>query len=309
MEFMPNQLLHRLAEGVLLCDGGMGTQLMARGMKSGECSERWNVDRPGDVMSIHRAYVQAGCQLITTNTFGGTRASLARHGLDAQTRAINAAAVQLAREAAQDRALVLGNIGPFGDFLEPLGQTTPEQAFELFREQAAALCDAGAHAAIIETMSDPAEMTQAILAARQAGDWAVIATYAFCESGDGKFRTMMGTTVDEAMQAAIDAGADVVGANCGTGLDLSDYIRLARAIVDAAGSTPAVLQPNAGTPHQVDGETRYAATPMDMAGIVPVLLDAGLRIIGGCCGTTPEHLRAMSQALRAIGDGPGRQNS
>lgn len=306
---MSNRLLHRLSQGVLLCDGGMGTQLMARGMKSGECSERWNIDRPGDVMSIHRAYVQAGCQLITTNSFGGTRTSLAKHGLDAHVRAINAAAVQLALEAAQDQALVLGDIGPFGDFLEPMGDTTTEQAFELFRQQASALHDAGAHAVIIETMSDPAEMTQAIRAAKQVGDWSVIATYAFSESGDGKFRTMMGTTVDEAMKAAIDAGADVVGANCGTGLDLPDYIRLARAIVDAAGDTPTILQPNAGSPFQVEGVTRYPATPEEMAEIVPTLLEAGLRILGGCCGTTPDHLRAMAQAIQHHRTASRRQNS
>jgi 5-methyltetrahydrofolate--homocysteine methyltransferase len=294
---MNRDLLNLVREAPLLCDGGMGTQLMARGMKAGECSERWNVDRPSDVMAIHRSYIQAGCRLITTNTFGGTRTSLGKYGLDAQVRAINAAAVQLAREVAQDQVLVLGDMGPFGDFLEPMGDTTLEQARQLFAEQALALRSAGADAAIIETMSDPTEMSAAIAGARDAGDWPIIASYAFARSPDGTFRTMMGTSVSDAMKTAIDAGADIVGANCGTSLDLPDYIRLAETIAQSAGSTPTILQPNAGSPQQTDTGTHYAATPQDMADIVGALLATGLRILGGCCGTTPDHLLAMNERM------------
>jgi 5-methyltetrahydrofolate--homocysteine methyltransferase len=280
----------------LLCDGGMGTQLIAAGLAPGGCGEKWNIDRPEVIESVHRRYRSAGCELLTTNTFGGTRAPLELHGLAGEVRTLNQAAVQSARRAAGDTAWVLGDIGPFGGFLEPVGDATPDDVMTMFVEQVDALVG-GADALIIETMSDPTEMMLAIRAVRKVSELPIIATYAFSKSPGG-FRTMMGTPLPSAIQSAIDAGADVVGSNCGTGLDLQDYIRLAGELVAAAGTIPAILQPNAGSPRNENGQLIYDAKPADMAGIVGHLLSSGLRIVGGCCGTTPEHLAAMSQAMK-----------
>lgn len=291
-------LMHRLTLGPLLCDGAMGTQLMAAGLKPGEAAELWNVTRTADVEAIHRAYRDAGCEAITTNTFGGNTISLERHGLADRAAELNELAVRLARRAVGGNCHLLGDIGPTGEFLEPAGTATPQQLTQVFREQAMSLKRGGADAIIIETMSDPAEMRLAIEAAKSVSYWTVIATYAFsAPSADGVFRTMMGTNVDQAIKTAIDAGADIVGANCGSGLTLPQYVQLAKAIVKAAGKTPVIIQPNAGPPQTANGKTVHTATPADMAAIVRPLLDAGVQIIGGCCGTTPEHLKAMAAEM------------
>ncbi len=295
---MPRQpLLTALAARPLLCDGAMGTQLIASGLEPGECGERWNVDRPQAVQAIHQRYRDAGCDLLTTNSFGGTTHTLAGYGLEARAAELNTAAAQVARRAACEEAWVLGDIGPFGNFLVPVGEFQPEQVREFFTAQAAALAAGGADAIIIETMSDPVETSLAIAAARAATPLPIIATFSFSQAGS-QFRTLMGTTVEQAISAARDAGADVVGSNCGTSLSLEQYLRLAEQIVKAAGQTPVILQPNAGSPHDEGGRLTYSATPAQMARIIPALLSAGIRIIGGCCGTTPDHLRAMSQSLK-----------
>ncbi len=290
-----SEFLDRLNRGILTCDGAMGTQLMAAGLAPGGCGETWNIDRPDAVGDVHRRYRAAGCDCVTTNTFGGSSAALDRHGKSADVARLNAAGAAVARSAAPG-AIVLGDIGPFGGFLEPIGDTTESQAAEMFLAQAKALLEGGADAALVETMSDPAELAVAVRAARQAGDWAVIATYAFGRA-DGVFRTMMGTTVTDAVAAAIDAGADVVGTNCGTSLSLDDYADLAAELVAAAGSVPVIVQPNAGSPQTIDGKLVYAATPRQMADLARKLKSLGVALIGGCCGTTPEHLKAMVQAV------------
>lgn len=302
---MPRNLLDELNKRPLLCDGGMGTQLIAAGMQLGESAEAWNVNRTDAVRGIHERYRAAGCELITSNTFGGTAAALARHGLGEQVRALNEAGAKLAAEAAGEGAFVLGDIGPFGGFLEPLGETRPDELRAMFKEQAQALLAGGADVIVVETMSDPNEMACGIQAAKEAGaerdGVTVIATYAFERAQDGTFRTMMGVTVEAALKAAIEAGADVVGSNCGTSLDLDDYVDLARELVAAAGDVPVIIQPNAGSPIREGENIRYPATPEDMAKVVPRLLEIGVRIVGGCCGTTPDHLREMKKALESSG--------
>lgn len=292
-------LIQALSQSVLLCDGAMGTQLMAAGLPSGACGELWNVERPDAVAAIHRDYLDAGCDLIITNTFGGSSAALERHGLNRRARELNLAGARLARQAAGEQAWVLGDVGPFGGFLEPMGETTSDELLDMFTAQIEALLEGGADAIIIETMSDPQELAVAVQAVRKLTDKPVIASYAFSHSG-GVFRTMMGTCPADAIRLAIQAGADVVGANCGTSLSLDDYLRLADELLDAAGNRPVILQPNAGSPQSIGGKLRYPATPADMAAIVPQLVKLGVKIIGGCCGTTPQHLRAMSQALRSM---------
>jgi 5-methyltetrahydrofolate--homocysteine methyltransferase len=287
-------------ERPLCCDGAMGTQLFARGLGGGACGMVWNLDRPRDIQAIHQAYRDAGCELITTNSFGGSRYPLQLHGLAGRVAELNRAAAQAARAAAGDQAWVLADVGPCGDLLEPVGDITADELRDAFREQIAALLEGGADAVLVETMSDPAEAVVGVEAAKDCNASApVIVTFAFQKTAPGEFRTMMGTSVSEAMRRSLEAGADIVGANCGTGLSLKDYVDLARQLVAAAGETPVIVQPNAGSPRLENGRTIYDATPEDMAAAAAQLLSAGVRIAGGCCGTTPAHLAAMARALKA----------
>lgn len=293
-----NNLIEALAAGPLCGDGAMGTLLMARGMAGGSCGMAWNIDQPEDVIAIHRAYREAGSRLITTNSFGGSRFILALHGRAADVRDLNIAAAKVARTAAGDDAWVLGDVGPCGDFLEPVGDLTEDEVRDAFRDQIEGLIAGGADAILVETMSDPGEMILGIEAAHACDpNIPVIATYAFQKTADGGFRTMMGSTVADAIGKAVDAGAAVVGANCGSSLDLDDYVTLCKEIVVAGGPAHVIIQPNAGAPQQVGGQTVYLATPAQMADTARRLLDAGARIIGGCCGTTPEHLAAIAKAV------------
>lgn len=294
----PKNLLDELALRPVCGDGAMGTLLMARGMTSGACGMAWNIDRYDDVKAIHDAYRAAGSQLITTNSFGGSRFMLDLHGRAADVHALNLAAAQVARAAAGDDAWVLGDVGPCGDFIEPVGDLTEEEVREGFRNQITALLEGGADAILVETMSDPAEMVLGIEAALSCDpEVPVIATYAFQKTATGEFRTMMGTPVAEAISRAVEVGAKIVGANCGAALDLDDYVALCKEIVAAAGSAHVIIQPNAGAPRQVGGAALYLATPGQMAETATRLLESGARIVGGCCGTTPPHLAAIAKAL------------
>jgi 5-methyltetrahydrofolate--homocysteine methyltransferase len=303
MEMMNRKnLMEELAARPLCCDGAMGTLLMARGMAGGACGMAWNIDRPDDVKSIHAAYRTAGSRLITTNSFGGSRFVLEGHGRAADVRELNLAAARVARAAAGADAWVLGDVGPCGGFLEPVGDLTEDEVRDAFRVQIEALLEGGADAVLVETMSDPAEMVCGIEAALSCDpDVPVVATYAFQKTADGGFRTMMGTTVDEAIRRGVDAGAKIVGANCGSALDLNDYVSLCREISAAAGRAHVIIQPNAGAPQQVNGRTLYLATPEQMAETAVRLMDAGARIVGGCCGTTPAHIEAIARSVAARG--------
>jgi 5-methyltetrahydrofolate--homocysteine methyltransferase len=295
-------LMEELAARPICCDGAMGTLLMARGMTSGACGMAWNIDRPDDVKAIHAAYRAAGSRLITTNSFGGSRFVLEGHGRASDVRTLNLAAAKVARAAAGEDAWVLGDVGPCGDFLEPVGDLTEDEVRDAFREQIEALLEGGADAILVETMSDPAEMACGIEAALSCNpDIPVVATYAFQKTANGEFRTMMGTTVDEAIRRAVDAGAKIVGTNCGAALDLDDYVSLCGEIAAAAGSARVIIQPNAGAPQQVNGRTLYLATPDQMAATAERLMDAGAHIVGGCCGTTPAHIEAITRSVATRG--------
>jgi 5-methyltetrahydrofolate--homocysteine methyltransferase len=213
---------------------------------------------------------------------------------------LNRAAAQVARAAVGDEGWVLGDVGPFGDFLEPLGDITAEELRDAFGQQITALIEGGVDAILIETMSDPAEAVVAVEAAKIcAPQVPVIVSFSYQKTGLREFRTMMGTSVEAAVRAAVEAGADIVGTNCGTTLSLDDYVELAGQLVALAGDSRVMVQPNAGSPRMENGLTCYDATPEEMAATATRLLDAGIRVIGGCCGTTPGHLAAMSQATRA----------
>ncbi len=264
---------------------------------------RWNEERRSDILAVHRAYVAAGCRFITTNSFGGTRSMLARHAQADRTRDWNRMAAEIAREAAGPEHWVLGDVGPFGDFLEPMGDTSEEELLETFKEQIGALLEGGADAILVETMSDPGEAVVAVQAAKAlASTTPVIVTYAFQKSATGEFRTMMGASVADALQRALDAGAEIVGANCGTDLALEDYVWLAAELHDVAAVNPGILQPNAGAPRPVSEGVVYDASPEEMAAAAIRIRDAGIGIVGGCCGTTPDHLQAMTAALRGAAD-------
>ena len=287
-----------LARRPILGDGATGTQLQRVGLAPGACGELWNVEQPEQVRQVHRDYLAAGADLLTTNTFGGTLFVLAGHGAGARVHELNLAGARLAREIAGDRAWVLGDIGPFGGMFEPLGDALPDEVAIAFRQQAAALLKGGADLILVETMSDPAEAALAVQAAKVAGAEYVIATYSFQKSAAG-FHTMMGTPVATAVTAVLAAGADAVGANCGTELSLDDYVKLTAELVAAAAGRPVIVQPNAGSPRLVDGQIIYDASAAEFEAAAPRLLAAGARLLGGCCGSTPAHIAALADVLTA----------
>lgn len=277
-----------------LSDGAMGTMLFEAGLRPGECGGRWNLDRPDDVASIHRRYLDAGCEIMTANSFGSTPRSLARYGLQNQTAAINAAAVRIAREASAGKAWVAGDVGSLGEFLEPYGDLTAEAAQGEYEAQIHALAEAGVDTIFVETMADPREAAIAVACARRAFAGPVFCTFAF-QPSPGGFRTLMGAAPGAAVAAAIDAGTDGVGANCGTSMSLADYLELTRELKAAAAGRPVLVQPNAGAP-RADGS--YSATPAELAAWAKEAIALGAATVGGCCGTKPDHLRAMEEAIR-----------
>jgi methionine synthase I (cobalamin-dependent) len=291
----------RIQEGVFLLDGAMGTQLFARGAEPGECNDRLNIETPEIVADIHRAYLNAGSDAVLTNTFGANRYALARHGCAEQALEINRAGGRVARKAAGDSRYVLGDIGPTGDFLEPLGTLKAEQAREAFARQAQGLREGGVDGFIIETMTALDEIAVAIEAVRSvAGDLPVLASMSFDKGGAG-FRTMMGVDVTTAITKMVALGVDAVGFNCGTAT-LEEYIELAKAYVAAVRSSGREVQvfaePNAGKPELADGQAVYRVTPQEFAAACAEIRKAGIHILGGCCGTSPEHIGAVAEALK-----------
>jgi len=298
LENMKKPLLDAIKERPLLGDGAMGTQLMLAGLEQGNCGEAWNLTHADRVLAIQRRYAEAGSDCILTNTFGGSRIMLNRHGQKDNAVEINQAAVRIAREAFGNRdGYVIGDIGPFGGLLEPYGDFTEAQVSTAFSEQARALVDAGADAIIIETQTSLEELTLGIRAAREAGAACVIGSMAYDVTLDGStFRTMMGVDPEQAAEMMAELGADVVALNCGTGMDMNR----AREAVEryrAVTQLPIMAQPNAGLPKLVQMKVVYDETPEDMVlGVVP-LLAAGANIVGGCCGSTPDHIRAFRRAI------------
>src|SRR5215471_5385154 len=276
----------------------MGTQLMIAGLEQGNSGEAWNLTHPDRVLAIQRRYVAAGSECLLTNTFGGSRIMLNRHGIADDVTAINAAAVAIAREAfAGGDGYVVGDIGPFGGLMEPYGEFTEAQVLEAFREQARALVDAGADAVIIETQTSLEELRLGLTAAREAGAACVIGSMAYDVTLDGStFRTMMGVDPERAAEFMQEHGADIVALNCGTGMDMN---RACQAVVRyrAVCDLPVMAQPNAGQPKLINMKVVYDETPLQMVtGVIP-LLQAGASIIGGCCGSTPDHIRAFRAAM------------
>jgi len=287
----------RLAAGeVLVGDGGWGTMLMARGLRPGEPPESLTFASPGVIEEVARLYVEAGADLVTTNTFGGSPLRLRAFGLDGRTDEINRAAVEALRRAVGTRALVSASIGPSGHLREPYGDVSAADLAESFARQARALASAGVDAFCVETMTDLEEARLAVEAARAAAPGTpVIATMTFERSRRGFF-TVMGASVEQAAHVLAAAGADLVGSNCGNGIDT--MVEVARAF-RAVTAAPLAIQANAGLPESHDGALVYPESPEQFAAAVPALLEAGVRLIGGCCGTTPAHVRAIRTAVDA----------
>ena len=279
----------------------MGTALMAAGLESGSCGELWNVVHPEKILDIQRRYAEAGADCLITNTFGGSRIMLARHGHADLVKEVNRAGVRIAREALGDReGWVLGDIGPLGALLEPYGDLSEAKARQALEEQAAALVEAGADGIIIETETSLEETGLAIDAAKAAGAPSVVASFAYDLSTDGTFYvTMMGVQPERAAQFMEERGADVAGLNCGTSMDMGAVAAVVRAY-RAATRLPTMGQPNAGNPALVNGKVVYRQTPAEMASALPDVLEAGANIIGSCCGSTWEHTAVIRRAVDAF---------
>jgi 5-methyltetrahydrofolate--homocysteine methyltransferase len=284
----------RLGKNVLLLDGAMGTQLFERGATSGGCNEKLNLDRPDIVQAVHRAYLDAGCDAVLTNTFGANAISLGRHGhgLAEQDHSINLAAARIARKAAGDDRYVLGDIGPVGDFLEPLGMLKEADLFKAFAEQARALEEGGVDGFIIETMTALDEIEVVIKAVQSVSKKPVLASMAF-DPAPEVARTMMGVSPQMMVDKLAPLGVCAIGFNCGT-LDMEGYVALAKAFAKALKETTILLlaEPNAGKPDLQEDKAVYTLSPKDYADAMVKIRDAGAKVMGGCCGTSPAHLAA-----------------
>ena len=291
-------LLEAITKNVLLADGAMGTQLQQSGLHPGGCGEAWNIDQPERVLAIQRAYVDAGSDCLITNTFGGSRIMLDRHGEGHRTRDINIAGARLARLAfGSAGGFVLGDIGPFGGLMEPYGEISVGLVEQAFAEQASALVEGGVDAVIIETQTSLDELGIAIQAAKNAGAACVIGSMAFDRMVEGEeVRTMMGTSPEMAAEFMVEAGCDILAANCGTGIDMRMAADIARRYRSITG-LPVMAQPNAGLPVLENLKVLYKETPDEMASGMDELLSAGVRIVGGCCGSTPAHIRKFREVL------------
>lgn len=287
----------------------MGTQLMLAGLEQGGCGEAWNLTHPDKVLAIQRSYADAGSNCILTNTFGGSRIMLNRHGNSGKVAEINKAAVEIARRAFAGRGgFVIGDIGPFGGLLQPYGEFTEEQVREAFEEQAKALVDAGADAIIIETQTSLEELGLGLKAARAAKAPCIIGSMAYDVTLDGAtFRTMMGIDPERAAEFMEENGAHIVALNCGTGMDMErarEAVLRYRKVTDL----PVMVQPNAGLPKLVNMKVVYDETPEQMVRGVEPLLEAGANIVGACCGSTPDHIRAFRQAIDSWSESRSYEN-
>jgi methionine synthase / methylenetetrahydrofolate reductase (NADH) len=290
---MREPFLERLEKRTLVCDGAMGTMLYSKGISLNRCYDELNLTNPQMVKDVHLAYLKAGAEVLETNTFGATRTRLAKFDLADKVREINLAGVRLAREAAGDDLYVAGAVGPLGVRLEPLGPTSLDEAREVFCEQIAALAEGGVDLILIETMVDLNEAHQALLAAREASALPVVVQMTIQEDGS----TPIGTQPEEFARRLDEWGADLIGLNCSVGpaVVLETLERMARVTTRKLSA-----QPNAGMPRTVDGRSIYLCSPEYMASHARRFIQTGVRLVGGCCGTTPEHIRAIKTAVRAL---------
>ena len=288
-------ITERLAAGeVLISDGATGTYLQSHGLEPGGCPELMNATHPEVVRGMALDYFEAGSDFVLTNSFGGNRFMLTKYGHGDRVRELNRAAAELARSAAPEHHYVVGSVGPSGEFLEPLGEVTKSQMYDAFAEQIDGLREGGADGVIMETMTAVEEIELAIRAARENTSLTIIASMVY-DKGPRGFFTMMGVTPQQAADGLREAGADVVGVNCGNGIDA--MIELATEMRKATDGY-LIVHSNAGIPAIKNGEIVYPETPEFMAERFKTLADMGVNIIGGCCGTNPDHIRSLAEAVR-----------
>jgi 5-methyltetrahydrofolate--homocysteine methyltransferase len=287
---MSQRFLEALGAGILLCDGAMGTMLYKAGLKPGDCPELLNKTAPEIVMRVHQEYVAAGARLVETNTFGANLIRLQRYGLAEQADELNRLGVEIARQAVGEKALVLASIGPLGELVEPFGEISQTDAQRAFNLQAKAFAAAGADACIVETMSDLTETVIAVQAAVAVG-LPTIAHMSYEASG----RTFMGVSPEQAATTLAEAGATVIGANCSVGP--AEMLTVVQQL-HACTALPISSMPNAGLPETIDGVDAWPLDPVEFAQWGTRLVSAGVRLIGGCCGTTPAHIAALAQILQ-----------
>lgn len=289
-------LLDKLKNGkTLISDGSWGTFLQQKGLQAGDCPELWNVERPDDVLEIAKSYVDAGSDMIETNSFGGSRYKLEMYGLQDKVYELNKAAAEISRKAAGPDKTVLGSIGPTGKLIM-MGDVTEDDLYNAFKEQSMALEEGGADALVIETMSDITEAACAIKASKKNTKCTIICTMTFEKSAPGQYNSMMGATPTEMVEQLIPLGVDIIGANCGNGIE--GMIEIVKEVRNVNKEIPILVHANAGIPQLVDGETVFPESPDQMASCVGGLIDAGANIIGGCCGTFPEHIKKMVEIAK-----------
>ncbi len=288
-------LIDKLSAGPLVLDGGMGTQLFDMGLGVSQCPHAWNTEHPDKVRSIHKAYYDAGADIIFTNTFGANKYRLSQFELQDKVSELNQDGVEAAKHLGDRSYLIAGDIGPTGYLLQPYGEHHPDDFVQCFRDQAQALEQAGVDLFVIETQSDPQEALAAIQGIRKESTKPIIVSFSF-QLGKQGYRTMMGTSPKEALEAVQDMDIQGFGVNCGEGMEkYHDLVPILRPLTDL----PLMVKPNAGVPEMVGGVTKYSESPSDFQRMVPEILTAGANLIGGCCGTTPDHIRVIREAVDA----------
>jgi len=293
-----HKIIHEIQKGrVLVSDGAWGTFLQKKGLQPGECPEQWNVTRSEDIFDIAKSYIDAGADMIETNSFGGNYFKLKGYGLENQVYELNKAAAAISRRAAGSDHFVLGSVGPTGKLLM-MEEVTEAELYEAFKAQSFALESGGADAIVIETMTDLEEARIAVKAAKENTACEVICTMTFDKILSGEYRTMMGISPAEMTETLVEAGATIIGANCGNGI--ADMIGIVKEIRQTNAQIPILIHANAGMPQYCDGETTFPESPADMASRVKEIVEAGANIIGGCCGTTPDHICEVHHVIKSV---------